>query len=172
MTIRCGFNQSTNSFQAGQTPPPWVQLVVANDAAVAVSVTGVELYVQDLNGAPLRAWAGNLPTVPIGFGQTVSVPAASSITIGPFAFTAPVGGTANQYQAVVPQALPSNPQVALPQSQAFFLRARVYASDGSITEAVPAQFFVSYANPPPAVFQGGYVQFGDQDNSPLIAAVL
>lgn len=176
MTLRCALSMNTNAFQAGQTPPPQAALVVANDAAVAVNVTGVDLYFTDVNGTVVRP-AGSVPLAPIGIGQTTLVPAQASgvqgaITIGPMAVAIGSAAAGNAFSMVPPGTAPVNPQGAMPLQQQLFLRARVYGSDGSVTEAAPAEFFVSYTSPPPLGFQGGWVQFGAVNNSCLLAAVL
>jgi hypothetical protein len=176
MTLRCALTMNTNAFQAGQSPVPQAFLGVANDSAAAVNVTAVDLYFTDLNGVAQRPCAV-APVVPIGFGQATVVPAAAagvqgSITIGPMGIAIGSAAAGNQFAAVPPSAAPSNSQGSQPQQQQLFLRARVYGSDGSVTEASPAEFFVSYTLPPPLGYQGGFANFAGVNNSCLLAAVL
>lgn len=176
MTLRCALSMNTNAFQVGQTPVPQATLVVANDAAVAVNVTGVDLYFTDLNGVVQRPCA-TPPLPPIGIGQTTLVPAQvgslqGSISIGPMGVVIASAAAGNGFAMVPPGTAPSNPQGAMPLQQQLFLRGRVYGSDGSVTEAAPAEFFVSYTSPPPLGYQGGFAQFAGVNNAALLAAVL
>jgi hypothetical protein len=172
MALPSALVMSTNSFLAGQTPVPVATLIVGNNSAVAVTVTGVDLYFTDVNGIVVRPCA-NPPLAPIGQGQPTTVAAnGGSTTLGPMAIAVGMVSNGNPQQMVPTSSLPTNVQGAMALQQQLFLRARVYGSDGSIQEATPAQFTVSYSTQPPKGYQGGAAVFTDVNDACLLAAVL
>lgn len=169
MALQCQLVSSTLAYQAGQSPPPSLALVVYNPNAGAVSVTGVELIYMTPQGVVQRPSMSE-PLVPIGVGQTTSVPALSSITIGPFALAVGSVSSANSYQMVPPGTQPFNSQGAHAPQQDILIGANVYGSDGSVNVAGRARVLVSFSVAPPPGYQGGVAQFQAPNNACLITA--
>jgi hypothetical protein len=136
MALQCQMSLNATAYQAGQSPSPMATLQVYNPNAVAVAVTGITLSVFNSANSPINA-ATNLATPAMGPGQVVVAPALSSITFGPF----PVAlGNAGALSAPSPPSYNSspegsNPQVAQPLQQQFFIGATVLGSDSSVNEA-------------------------------------
>ena len=169
MALTCQMTVTPASYQAGQSPPPVASLQVFNPNAVAVSVTGIELVFRDTQGLAQRPPVlEGLP--PIGIGQTTSVPSLGVITIA-FPIAVANLASANSFQMVPPSSVPANPQSANPPQSQLVIGARVYGSDGSVNDAGPGGLLVSFANPPPLGFQGGFSHFSGPNNAVLLAAV-
>jgi len=171
LALTCQLSLSYASMQAGQTPPPQLMLQVYNPNAAAVVVTGVEMYFTDPQGNVQRPPV-NVPVVPIGPGQSTTVPALSSVNIGPFPIAVGSVAAASSFQMVPPGAQPGNPQGAMPAQSQLFIGARVSGSDGSVNDAGKAGLLVSYTIAPPLGYQGGFAQFNGPNNAVLLAGVL
>lgn len=167
MALQCNITLNVSNYSAGQTPPPMATLTVYNPGAVAVVVTGVQLNVKPLleSGPPNRV-AMAPSVVPIGPGMTTSVPPLSSINIGPFPIVVASAAAGNTYQQMGPtgSVTPVNAQGSQPLQSTLMIGADVSGSDGSANIAGQAGLLVSYANPPPPAFQGGYLQFASPNN--------
>lgn len=167
MALQCQMTVNRQPYQAGGTPPQ-ATLQVYNPNAVAVTVTGLELGFTDDLGNTIRPVVQ--PSVPpIGIGQTTTVPALSSIFIGPFPMTFGSVAAGSQFDAVPPSSQPSNSQGSQPLQQAINIGGLVYGSDGSVNVMGKARVFMSYTVPPPPAFQGGSAQFNGITNSNLVA---
>lgn len=171
MSLNAQLSVSRPSYQAGSTPVPVVTLTVYNPNASAVSVTGVELSYFDQSGLPTRP-AVNASVVPIGVGQTTSVPALSTITIGPFAMAVGSAAAASSYDMVPPGGQPGLPQGSQQPQTEVWVGALVYGSDGSVNVAGRARLLVSYSVAPPLGYQGGFANFAAPNNACLLAGVL
>lgn len=169
MALTCQMTVTPGSYQVGQSQPPMCVLQVYNPNATAVVVTGVNLVFKDPQGVP-RQFPVLPPLVPIGVGQTTSVPAGSSINIGPFPLAVASVAAGSSFQVVPPGSQPAVVQGSIPLQMQIFVGARVHASDGSVNEAGSAGLFVSYAIPPPVAFQGGFANFYDPNAAALVAA--
>ena len=169
MALNCQISLDYRSYLAGQTPAPNATLTVYNPGAATVVVTGVELVFKDSVGNVLRPPV-QPALVPIGPGQTVSVAAATTITVGPFRIAVGSAAAASSFQMVPPSSQPSNPQPSQPLQSQIFVGAIVYGSDGSVNTAGSDGLLVSYSVPPPLGFQGGFAQFNGANNAVLIAA--
>jgi uncharacterized membrane protein len=131
-------------------------------------VTGIELTFHDTSGNQLRQ-APVLPGMaPIGQGQTVSVAAGGSLTIGPFPLAFGHPGNSNSFQMVPPGSQPANTQGAHPPQRTYVVGARVTDSGGTINIAGPSQLLVSYGSQPPPGYQGGRAEFSAANNSALV----
>ena len=169
MALTCNMSLNYASYSAGQTPPPMATLQVYNPNAVAVVVTGVEMTFVDSLGQTQRPCI-NPPLVPIGTGQTVSVPPLSSLNFGPFPLAFGTAAAASSFDMVPPGAQPPLTQGSQKPQQQFFVGARVYGSDGSVNESGRAGILVSYTVSPPLGYQGGFAQFANPNNTALLAA--
>lgn len=158
---------NTHAMTAGQNPPPYASLLVANAGATALVVTNVQMRFRTLNDAAINHATGYVPQAPIAPGQTVVVPAGGSITMGPMAITpgSPAGG--QNYQTVnasTNAGAPANPQGAMPLQFILIVDALVYASDGTIATAAPDGVTVTYTNQPALGSSGGFLQFAQPTN--------
>lgn len=165
MALQCNLTVSSGSVTAGQ--PTQATLTVYNANASAVVVTGCSVFVTTQAGQ--YTTAANLPSVPIGAGQTVSVPATSSVTFGPFPIVIGSAAAASAFAGINQgtNIFPLNPQPSQPAQQAFFVQALVYGSDGSVNVSGVAAVLVSYTLPPPMNYQGGPMQFFVPNNIAL-----
>lgn len=172
MALTAQVTLSQRSYTAGATPVPTFVIVVANANAVPVVVTGLEFSYTDAFNATVKP-AGNVNVPPIGQGQTTTVPALGSITIGPMAIAVGSVANANMFQAVPPSAAPTNPEaLALPTSYELWVGALVYGSDGSVNIAGKDRLLVSPTSQPPLGYQGGFAQFNGVNNVVLTAALV
>jgi uncharacterized membrane protein len=169
MALTCQMAISPSSYRAGQSPSPMALLTVYNPNAVAVVVTGVVLVFKDAQGSP-RQFSVSPSVVPVGYGQTTSVPALSSITIGPFPIAVGNVAPAAIFNAVPPSSQPSLVQVAMPPQSKIFIEALVYGSDGSVNVSGAAGLLVTYTDAPPVAFQGGFANFYDPNAAAFVAA--
>lgn len=168
MALQCQMSVNNQAYQAGGTPPQ-ATLTVYNPNAVAVSVTGLELVFRNNAGAAVKPVLQ--PSVPpTGVGQATSVPALSSITIGPFPMAFGSVAAGSSFAMVPPGSQPSNPQGSQPLQTDINIGALVYASDGSVNVAGMARVFVSFSVAPPQAYQGGYAFFNGPNNANLTAA--
>jgi hypothetical protein len=113
---------------------------------------------------------------PVGLGATVSVPALSSIVIGPTHLAA---GSAASYSNRLQSAQPSwstadNPQPTQVLSYTLVIGAVVNGSDGSINQAAPAGILVCPAQSPVVGLQVGNLdwQFSRNFLNGLVMGVL
>lgn len=169
MALQAQVTLNYSSYTAGQNPPPQATVTVYNPNASAVVVTAVVMRRQ--SPAPLPVGQPNFipaaPSVaPIGPGMTTSVPALSSITIGPFPIVVASAANANSFQMVnqAGNLNPINPQGSQPPQSTVMVGATVYGSDGSSNVAGSAPLLVSYASAPPVGFQGGFLNFSAPNN--------
>ncbi len=163
MALSCQVSLNYASYAAGQNPPPMANVFVYNPGASTVVVTGIVLTFADQFGNPVKPVVSpGLP--PTGPGQSVAAGALSSINIGPFPIAVGSAANANSFQTVAPGALPSNPQGSQPAQSILLIGAIVYGSDGSMNVAGAASLLVSYTNPPPLGFQGGFYMFSAPNN--------
>lgn len=167
MALQCQMSVNRASYQAGGTPP-MATLTVYNPNAVAVVVTGVELSFTDQLGRALRPVL-QPSVVPIGVGQVTSVPALSSITIGPFPMAFGSVSAASSFDMVPPGSQPGNIQGSQRPQDEITIGALVYGSDSSVNVSGAARVLVSYSVPPPLGYQGGFANFGGPNNANLIA---
>lgn len=166
MALQCAILLSQTATNAGQTPPVPFSIVVYNPNASPVTVTGVRVFAQLLGQPGFSAPMANEPLVPIGPGQTTTVPPLGTITIGPMSGVLPsVGSSANAFQGVpMPGTQWTNTNPAEPPQVTAQISAYVYASDGSVNVAVPMGLTASgYLNPPQG-YQGGYLNFAAPNN--------
>lgn len=166
MALICNVTLNVASYSAGQTPPPMATLTVYNPGAVAVVVTGVQLNVRPILETLPGRTSMSPSVVPIGPGQTTSVPALSSITIGPFPIVIATAANGNTYQTMGPtgSVTPVNAQGSQPLQVTFMIGADVSGSDGSLNTAGQAGLLVSGSSQPPLGFQGGFLQFASPNN--------
>lgn len=171
MALQCQVVLSRATY-AGESPAPMCSLFVYNPNAVAVTVISVEPRLRDVNDTgTVNRIPGQAPNFFVGAGQNVTVPALSSLTIGPvpLAFgsaanansqqTTVLGSSATSYQAPQNNSQPSQK----PQMQ-IMIGANVYGSDGSVNVAGEAGILVSCFVKPAKYSQGGIMQFRDDDN--------
>jgi len=166
MSLQANVTLNTGSYSAGQNPPPMATVTVYNPNASAVVVTGIQMSSRPQFSGLVNSVAMSPSVPPTGPGQTVSVPALSSITFGPFPMV--VGSAANvNSQAAVNQVgnlFPINPQGSQPPQTTMLIGATVYGSDGSLNEAGQAGLLVSYTSAPPVAYQGGFLNFAGPNN--------
>lgn len=165
MALQCNLTMNVASAVAGQSPAPQATLTVYNPNATAVSVVAVQLaFYNAINNAPVNSSAA-MPVPATSPGQTITAPALTSITIGPFPITAG-SASANPFWMSTPIAgsAVATPQIGeLPITQ-MILGATVYGSDGSINEAGRVGFTISPNPFPPPTYQGGWLQFNVPNN--------
>lgn len=162
MALTCGMSLNTYAVTAGQSPGAMATLTVYNPNASAVVVTGAALTFRTLGQTqPNPSLAINPPSVPIGPGQTVSVPALGSINIGPFPIQMAMPANSSSYNSLGPvgTTLTGPSQLALPSQEQIIISALVQGSDGSQNVAADVGLTVSYYTPPPLHSQGGVLQF-------------
>lgn len=166
MALQCNMTLNTNTCTAGQNGVQ-ATLTVYNPNASSVVVTGASVFTTTPAGQ--YANAVNQSVVPLGPGMTTTVPAASSITFGPFAIAASSSANANSFQMVNPSnsVIPANPQPSQRPQQQLMVGAIVYGSDGSVNTAGQAGLLVSFTPPPPLNFQGGPLMFSAPNNLAL-----
>ncbi len=166
MALQCQMTLNVGSYAAGQTPPPMATLVVYNPNATAVVVTGLQVKAAVLNDPNVNRLAMSPCVPPIGPGMTTSVPALSSINIGPFPIVVASSANVNSYQAVnqTGNLQPINPQGSQPAQYTLQVGADVYGSDGSFNTAGVAPLLVSYGSTPPVGYQGGFYDFAGPNN--------
>lgn len=170
MALNCALSLSRLATAVGQTPPPMLLLTVYNTAASAVVVSGVQVTFWDTVGNQLRQAPVVPPSVAFGPGATTSVPATSSIDIGPFPISVVSAANGNPYEMVPASAQPSNMQLSQPLISNLVIGATVFGSDGTVNEASRVQLRISPTSTPPLGYQGGFANFSDGDNANLIAA--
>lgn len=166
MSLQANVTLNYSSYTAGQNPPPMATVTVYNPNASAVVVTSVNMSAHAL-GDPLVNRLAMSPSVPpTGPGMTTSVPALSSITIGPFPVVVGSASNVNSFQAVNQSGnlFPVNPQGSQPPQTTVMIGALVYGSDGSVNTAGEAAILVSYSVSPPVGYQGGFLQFSSPNN--------
>lgn len=166
MALQCNVTLNYASYSAGQTPPPMATLTVYNPNAVAVVVTAVQIQARVLGDLGVNRLAMSPSVVPIGPGQMTSVPALSSITIGPFPIVVASAAASNSYQSMGPtgSTTPVNNQGSQPLQYTLMVGAEVLGSDASINQAGQAALLVSGSSAPPLGYQGGFLQFNAPNN--------
>lgn len=149
-------------------------LIVYNPNASAVVVAGVQLNYTILGGSTVNQSAVQPALVPIGPGQTVSVPALSSINIGPMSVAMGSAASLNSTQSVTPvgNPFPLNPQPSQPPNPTLVVGATVYGSDGSVNIAVPQGILIYPAINPALGNQGGFFNFGQPGTNFLTGLLL
>lgn len=156
MALVCTVVLSATSYSAGHTPAPKCSILVHNNGASAVVVTGVALTKRimgcDTPGNPVPMGSA-LP--PYGPGAPVSVPAGGTRTVGPFSIT--VGSAA--------AAIGGNSQPSQPADFILIIGATVFGSDRSRNIAGEAGMLVSYSIRPRVGTQGGQYIFSLPSNS-------
>ena len=169
MALQANVSLNYGSMSAGQNPPPMATITVYNPNASAVVVTGIQVSARPEASLLVNSMAMNQMVPPTGPGQTVSVPALSSITFGPLPVNVGSAASNNPFQMVnqTGNLFPLNPQGSQPTPTRFLIGATVYGSDGSINEAGQVGVLVSGAVSPPVGFQGGPLQFNAQNNIAL-----
>lgn len=165
MALQCQLTTNYVAYQAGQTPPPMATLQVYNPNASAVAVTGINLQFFDVNGNTINP-ATNPPMPAMGPGQTVVVPALSSLTFGPFPLVFGSAANVNSFQQVdtVGSTQPVDRQISQPPQLVVKVGAIVTGSDGSLNTAGVAPIIISYTQPPPPSYQGGFLNFAAPNN--------
>ncbi len=169
MALQCNLTLSRPSTSVGQSPAPMLLLQVYNPNASAVVVTAVQVTFWDTSGNQMRQAPVVPPSPPVGPGVPTSVPALSSIFIGPFPLQVAMAANGNPFQMVPPSSQPPNSQPSQPLNVFLVIGALVYGSDGSANEAARAQLVISSWSKPPLRFQGGNAQFNSKKNSNLVA---
>ena len=167
MALQCQLSANYASYTAGQSPAPMVTLQVYNPGAAAVVVTGIALKPYALGDPNKNRLAMAQVSPPIGQGQTVIVPALSSINIGPFPVAIGSAANVNAFQMVQMSGSlsPVNPQPSQPANMTVMVGADVYGSDGSVNQAGEVAILVSGSIQPPPGFQGGVLQFSAPNNA-------
>jgi hypothetical protein len=175
MALVCAMSLNTQVYAAGASPQPQLTLTVGNPNATAVAVTAIQM--QYFNAQTLAPLIGAVaPQTPAASpGQNVVVPAGSSLTFGPMPVA--VGSASNMstfYGPAVAGASNVNQQLGQPPQSQILIGATVYGSDGSANTATPIGLTVSYTPPPPALSQGGALNFSAASNAVtgLITGVL
>lgn len=166
MSLQCNVSLNVNTYTAGQSPSPNATVQVYNPNAVAVVVTGMRVFFYVL-GSTQQATASSPAVPPTGAGQTVSVPALSSLYFGPFSVAVGSAANANPNLAMGPVGStgPINPQLAHPMQYTLMVGAEVTGSDGSLNTATPAPLLVSYFSQPTQATAGGTLQLSTAANS-------
>lgn len=166
MALQCNVTLNSSAYTAGQTPPPQATVTVYNPNASAVSVMAVQMSARAFSDPLSGRLAMSQSVPPIGPGMTTSVPALSSITIGPFPVVVASAANVNSFQAVnqTGNINPVNPQGSQPPQTQVMVGALVMGSDGSVNIAGEAGMLLSYAVPPPLGYQGGFLQFASPNN--------
>ncbi len=144
MALTCTVQCTPTTYNAGSTPPPSFSILCENATAAAIVVTGVELVFTNSSDVPIRPPVAN-PLVALGLGQTVSVPAGSNITLGPFSLAVASAANAVPSAMVPPDSDPENMQGSQPLTYDLKVGATVYASDGSVNAATADTITVRYA---------------------------
>lgn len=165
MSLQCQMTVNYTAYQAGQTPPPMGTLQVFNPNASAVAVTGIDISFFDTLMNPINA-ATNKPMPAMGPGQTVVVPALSSLTFGPFPLVFGSASNVDSFQQVDTSGStqPVDRQIAHPPQVVVKVGATVTGSDGSVNTAGVAPILISYTQAPPVSFQGGFLNFASGNN--------
>jgi hypothetical protein len=166
MALSCQVSLNVGSYAAGQNPAPMATVFVSNPGAVAVVVTSIQMQARVLNADAKNRLAMPPSVPPTGPGMTTTVPAGSSINIGPFPIVVASAANVNSFQAVnqAGNLNPINAQGSQPAQYTMMVGAQVYGSDGSVNEAGEAALLVSYQSAPPVGFQGGFLDFGGPNN--------
>lgn len=172
MSLQCNMTLNVNSISSGQAAQATLQ--VYNPNAVAVVVTGVSITSRVLGDVGINRTTMSPCVAPIGPGMTTSVPALSSINIGPFPIVVASASSSNQFQAVnqTGNLNPLNPQGSQPTPFTVVVGADVTGSDGSFNQAGTAALIVSPQVSPPAGFQGGVLNQGAPNNFITFLAVM
>jgi hypothetical protein len=168
MPLTCSVSLNSNVYSAGQNPAPQATLTVYNPGASPVTVTSVQMTCQIAGTGQVSNVC--LPGVPpIGPGMAVTVPALSSINIGPWPIAVVSAANVNSFQAVnqVDDLTPINPQPSQPANALIQCFATVMGSDGSINVSSPGGFTLSYQSQPPLGYQGGFLNFAGPNNFAL-----
>lgn len=165
MALNCKADLNTFVYAVGQTPPPQVTITVYNTGAASVTVTGIQVSAHVV-GSTQEALPISFPLPPTGPGMTVTVPTLSSITFGPFPVTLGSAANVNPFQMVNQSGNlnPINPQPSQPPNYTVAIGGIVYGSDFSVNVIDPAALNVSHGFPPPAGFQGGFLNFAGPNN--------
>lgn len=166
MSLQAQVTLNYSSYSAGQNPPPMATVQVYNPNATAVVVTGIQMSARPQFSPLVNSMAMSPSAPPTGPGQTVSVPALSSITFGPFPMAVGSAANVNSFQAVnqTGNLYPINPQGSQPPQTTLLVGATVYGSDGSVNEAGQVGLLLSYASAPPVAYQGGFLNFAGPNN--------
>ncbi len=176
MALSCQVSLNYPAYSAGQTPAPMATVFVYNPNAVAVVVTSVQMSIAPANNPLVNSLPIPPSVPPTGVGMTTTVPALSSITIGPFPIVVSSAANVNSFQAVnqTGNLNPINPQGSQPPQSRLLVGAYVYGSDGTVNVAGVAPLLVSYAIPPPVGYQGGFLQFSAPNNlaTALLAGII
>jgi hypothetical protein len=143
MALTCTVATTPTTYQAGSTPPPSFTISCSNATAAAIVVTGVELVFTDGSDVVIKPPVAT-PIVPLGPGMIVSVPASSSITLGPFSLAVASAANARIEQMVPPNTAPLNMQGSQPTTYTLKVGATVYASDGSVNAATADTITIQY----------------------------
>lgn len=164
MALQCQVSLNYAAYTAGQNPAPMATITAYNASASPITVTSIQMKAHALldplvNRIPMLA---SVP--PTGPGMTTSVPALSSITIGPFPIVIGSSASANSFAMLPPGSQPSNPQGSQPPQTRVMIGALVYGSDGSVNEAGETGLLLSYAIAPPLGYQGGDLNFAGPNN--------
>lgn len=165
MALNCSISLDRNAYAAGQQPLK-CYLTVYNPNASALVLTAAVLRVEDWNNARNRLPA-NVPQMPYDDGVSTLIPALGTVVFGPFNITVALPANVNAFIDPPPATFenPRNPQLSLPPSLTCRVGCVVYASDRSANEAAPAGFLLSYGNPPPSTYQGGFAVFSEPNNA-------
>lgn len=165
MALQCQLSFNAASCTAGCSPPPQLYLSVYNPNAVAVTVTGVQVYTRDISGNMTRAPAGNV-SFPVGPGQPTTIAALGTQILGPVAFAVSSAANASSFQNVAQVSGSATPNDQLSQSPQSIVvaAATVLGSDGSSNEAGTAGLLVSYTQVPAAGSQGGFLAYFNGTN--------
>lgn len=168
MALTCSLSVNATSYAAGQSPPLQATLTVYNPNAVAVTVTSVQLacYVAGSNQVANACLPG---VPPMGPGMLVTVPALSSINMGPFSIAMVSAANVNSFQMVnqADDPYPINPQPSQPANYSIQAVATVYGSDGSVNVSSPAGFTLAPQSSPPPGYQGNFLIFSAPNNLAL-----
>lgn len=166
MALQANVTLNYTAYTAGQNPPPMATVTVFNPNAVAVSVTSIQMDARPFLDPNVNALAMSPSVPPTGPGMTTSVPALSTITIGPFPIVLGSASNVNSYQMVnqTGNLNPVNPQGSQPPQQQVMVGAIVYGSDGSSNVAGKAGMTMSYTSTPPVSYQGGFLNLAGPNN--------
>jgi hypothetical protein len=159
MAITAQVNLSFTSYPAGFTPPPLATLTVANTGAAAVAIVGTKFYATIVGASAPSFTSIATPVLPTGPGQNLTVPAAGSLSLGPFPIVMPSAANNNPAASIPPSAAPQNPQISQPIPFSVTIGCDVLTSDGTTTTAQGAFLLVSGTSQPPQGNYGGFLQF-------------
>ncbi len=166
MALQANVTLNYSAYTAGQSPAPMATVTVYNPNASAVVVTSVNMEAHAFSDSLVNRLAMSPSIPPLGPGMTTSVPALSTITIGPFPIVLGSASNVNSFQAVnqTGNLFPINPQGSQPPQTQVMIGAMVYGSDGSANRAGEVGLLLSYTSAPPVGYQGGFLQFSAPNN--------